>query len=185
MQQLELEARSQQAQSARSLKRYDETMHKVGMLEKQNGYLQDTLTREKEALAGYSDQNTLLQEENCALRKELAVFQEQYTAAMCTIGSKGQQIDQLQHSLNEMEGKHASELGSKEQQLRMLEQQNALLSTKIEKVLAEGEMQVKEFDEKEAISKAEWQEKISRYETKNSSLLTQLSKAEEMVSSYS
>lgn len=179
-QELELECKSQQSQAARSLKRCNEALQKIDMLEKQNVDLQDDLTKQRESLAVCNDQNTTLQQQNSTLSNELALLQEQYTTTMCVVGSQGQQNEQLQQTLYKMEEKHTGELSVKEEQLKILQEQVVLLTTRVEKLLVDNEQQAKEFDEKEATLKAEWQDKISVHEA-NSSL--QLSKAEQMVSS--
>jgi len=182
VQELEFESKSCQSQSARSLKRYNEAMEKIESLEKQISDQQEALAKEKEVLAKISDQNTLLQQENHTLNDEVTLFQEQYTTAMCSVGSKGREIEQLQHVLKEMDEKHENEVKTKQQQVRILEEQIALLTARVEKVLTENEIQAKEFDEKEIMLKVEWQEKIGVHEAKRLSLLAELSKAEEMVS---
>lgn len=179
VQELELECKSQQAQSARNLKRCNEAVEKIDLLEKQNNDLLSALRKEKEIMVETCDQNTLLRQQNCGLNNELAVLQEQYTTVMCTVGSQGQENERLQHALHDMEEKYTGELDAKEQQLKMLQEQVTLLTTRVEKLLVDIELQTREFDEKEAMLKTEWQEKIRWYEAKSSS---ELSKAEEMVS---
>ena len=169
-QELELECKSQQAQTARSLKRCDEALQKVDMLEKQNIKLQDDVTKQKESLLMAIDQNATLHQQNSTLSAELASLQEQYTSTLCVVGSQGQENEQLQNALHKLEEKHASELGTKEEQLKILQEQVSLLTTRVEKLLADLEQQAKEFDDKEATMKAKWQD---------SSL--QLSKAEQKV----
>lgn len=179
VQELELECKSQQSQSARSLKRCNEALQRVELLEKQNGNLQNELTKERKVMATTSDQNTSLQQQNCTLNNELVLLQEQYTSMMCTVGSQGQENEQLQHALQEMEDKCSRELDAKEQQVRILEEQVVLLSTRVEKVLADSELQAKEFEDREAKLKAQWEERINLQEAKS---VSELSRAEETVS---
>lgn len=178
VQELELECKSQQTQAARSLKRCNEALQRVDLLERQNGDLQDELTKEREALATTLEQNASLRQQNCTANNELMLLQEQYATIMCTVGSHGQENERLQHIIHDMEGKHASELDTKDQQVRILEEQVALLTTRVEKVMTDNELQAKEFDERETKMKADWQERINIQEAKN---LSELSKAEEMV----
>ena len=178
VQELELECKSQQTQAARSLKRCNEALQRVDLLERQNGDLQDELTKERKVLATTSEQNVSLQQQNSTVNNELTLLQEQYATVMCTVGSQGQEVERLQHIIQDMESKHTSELDAKDQQVGILEEQVALLTTRIEKVMADNELQAKEFDERETKMKADWQQRISTQEAKS---LSELSKAEEMV----
>ena len=179
VQELELECKSQQTQAARSLKRCNEALQRVDLLERQNGELQDELNKERKVLVTTSEQNASLQQQNCTANNELTLLQGQYATIMCTVGSQGQENERLQHVIHDMESKHTSELDAKDQQVRILEEQVALLTTRVEKVMVDNELQAKEFDEREMKMKADWEERISIQEAKNSS---KLSKAEEMVS---
>ena len=179
VQELELECKSQQSQAGRSLKRCNEALQRVDLLEKQKGDLQNELTKEKEILATTSEQNASLQQQNCTLNNELVLLQEQYATVMCTVGSQGQENEQLQHNLHDMENKYTGELDVKDQQVRILEEQVALLTTRVEKVMADNELQAKEFDDRQGKMKSDWLERIGMQEAKS---LSELSKAEEMVS---
>lgn len=178
VQDLELECKSQKSQSARSLKRCNEAVQKMDLLEKQNKDLQDALTKQEEVLAKMHDQNDVLQQQNCTVNNELALLQEQYMTVMCTVGNQGQENERLQVILKDTEKRYATELDAKEQQLKILEEQVTLLTTRVEKVLADSEVQAEEFDKKEEVLKAEWQEKLSMHKEES---FSQLTKAEEMV----
>ena len=179
VQELELECKSQQSQSARSLKRCNEVLQRIDLLEKQNGDLQDELTKERKVLSTTCEQNASLQQQNSTLNNELALLQEQYTTVMCTVGSQNQENEQLQCMLHDMESKYTGELDAKDQQVKILEEQVSLLTARVMKVLVDNELQAKEFDKREAKLKADWQERISLQEAKS---LSELSRAEEMVS---
>ena len=172
MQELELECKNQQSQSTRSLKRCNEALERIEVLEKQNSDLQDELTKEREALETTS---TSLRQQNCTLNTELTLLQEQYACIMSTVGNQGQENERLQHNLHDMEDK----LDAKEQLIKLLEEQVTLLTTRVEKALMDSELQAEEFDHKEAKMRKEWEERISIQEAKS---LSELSRAEEMVS---
>jgi len=152
---LEFEVSNHQAQSSRNLKRYNDTLQKVESMNREIKDLQDSLEQQKQSSATVAEENLQLKQENDRQRDELSIFQEQYTAAMCSVGSKELEIEQLQAALEETQRRLSGEADAGRQQIEVLEDQVTNLTSRVKQVMADSEQQLKEFDRKENSLSAE------------------------------
>jgi len=111
--------------------------------------LRDSMEQQKQSAVIIVEENLQLKQDNGRQREELTLFQEQYTAAMCSVGSKEQEAQQLQVKLQETQRNMSGEINAGRQQIEVLQDQVTTLTERVKKLMADGEEQLKEFDRKE------------------------------------
>jgi len=124
-------------------------------MSKEMNELRDNLEQQKQNAAIAVEENLQLKQDNSRQKEELTLFQEQYTAVMCSVGSKEQEVQQLQIKLEEIHKSLSCEVNSGRQQIEVLQDQAVTLTERVKQLMADSEEQLKEFDRKEQSLSAE------------------------------